>query len=296
MFAQHISYKGLGRKPCFAAKGYQVPELSDQPGRGADSAAHGDSRQHLLRIRRILERKIVPSLVLDPAQIIPAGTGRENDAGQADALVAMALQGREDQARAELRALHSAGATYEHLQLGLLANAAERLGALWDSDSVSFVDVTIATGTLQRLMHFVTIDLDKGPLPGATPRSILIFPEPGSEHTFGAAMAARFFERAGWTVYYVPDSNRAKLRDFVRNRPVDVLGLSLTRESEAQRAGSLVAELRAATRNPDLTVIAGGSALTRKPLLIDALNADAILAALSTAPGQAGRMVADRQR
>ncbi|WP_112324021.1 cobalamin B12-binding domain-containing protein [Oceanibium sediminis] len=273
-----------------------MPDFSDQPGRDATIGAPGESRRHLLRIRRILERKIVPSLALDPAQIIPTGTGGNNHEGQADALVAMALQGRIDQAKSELRALHEAGTPYEHLQLGLLATAAERLGALWETDNLSFVDVTIATGTLQRLMHFIAIDLDKGPLLAGRTRSILIFPEPGAEHTFGAATAARFFERAGWDVHYVPDSDRATLRDIVRNRPVDVLGVSLSRADHAPRAGALVAELRAASRNPDLAAIAGGSAVVRQPSLITELNVDAALAAIRTAPLQADEMVSGRQR
>lgn len=236
----------------------------------------------------------MPSLVLEPSTVIPASDARANRDGQSDVLVAMALQGREEEARAEIRALRERGLTFDQLQLGLLAPAAEKLGALWDTDSLSFVDVTVATGTLQRLMHFAAIDLFGPPFvtaPPDRPRAICLFPEPGAAHTFGAAMAARYFHQAGWTVHMSSRADPEELKAIVRRRPMDVLGLSLGRRELAGEAAALIGELRAASRNPDPLVIAGGNALTQDPGLLGVLGADAVLAALPAAPAAAEGMV-----
>jgi methylmalonyl-CoA mutase cobalamin-binding subunit len=277
-----------------------LAENSGLHGRAATSLAGDDSKRHLVRIRRILERKIVPSLLLEPSDIIPGGDIGEDRDGQSDVLVAMALQGREEQARAEMRTLQQRGLSFDQIQLGLLAPAAEKLGALWDDDSLSFVDVTIATGTLQRLMHFVSIDLFGPPFLGPTaerPRSICLFPEPGAEHTLGAAMAARYFHRAGWLVDYVSSADETALTEIVRSRPIDVLGISLGRREMVDPAASLISRVRSASINPDTVVIAGGNALTLDPSLVTQLGADAVLAALPAAPDDvAGLLRQDKRR
>lgn len=256
--------------------------------------APGDVRHHHLRIRRILERRITPSLILDPSKEIPSGGAADNGQGQSDALVAMALQGREAQARAELRALYEDGMGFDRMQLGLLAPAADKLGALWENDSLSFVDVTIATGTLQRLMHFVAIDLETMPPMGEPKRAMLMVQEPGAEHTMGASMAVRFFERAGWHVDYKPGASRSTLVELIRGRSYDVLSLSIAVEDKVAGAARLLHELRTASRNRGVITLGGGGALVRDPLLVNDLGLDAVATAVAGAPDALAQLVRAR--
>lgn len=249
--------------------------------------------RRLERLRRILERKIVPSLVIDPAVITLAGEMSAAQEDQADAMMAMALQGREMEAREDLTALARAGASFAQLQLGLLAPAADRLGKLWESDTLSYVDVTIATGTLQRLMQFVALDLHAPPLITSA-RSICLFPEPDATHIFGASMAARFFEFAGWQVHFVPDGNRERLRKIVSSQEIDVLGLSLAREDQAACANQLLDDLRRISRNRDILSIAGGGAFARAPHLVAETAADAVVAVIRAAPQELDQILLDR--
>ena len=262
-------------------------------------ASSGDDRQHLLRIRRILERRIVPSLITDGGAVIPGGHGRAGGgAGEAeliDALVAMTLQGREDEARRELAVLHEAGWTIEDLQLGLLAPAAEKLGRYWEMDSLSFVDVTVAMGMLHRLLSHAWSLLEGGRTHGAEGLTICMFPEPGAEHTFGAAMAARFFERAGWRVEFVPTASPARLRQVVTARRIDALGLSIARREMTAQAADLLAELREAARPARPVAVGGGPALRNHPDLAAVLGLDAVLCDISAAPAEVAQLV-HRQR
>jgi len=231
----------------------------------------------------------MPSLILDPSGVIPSRNAHTDREGQSDALVAMALQGREEQARSELRGMFDAGMPVEDLKIGLLAPAARKLGVLWESDSVSFVDVTIATGTLQRLMHFVALELDAPPFVSDTARSILLFPEPGAEHTFGAAMAARLFERAGWRVEFVTAADPAYLTRQVSTRHYDVLGLSLNIREKAAECRKLIETLRRASRNPEIIAIGGGPAIVREPLLVEKAGLDAVATTIARAPADLRR-------
>lgn len=249
---------------------------------------------HWPRIRRILERKIVPSLVI-PTQSVLFPTDRWHaEEGASDALAALAIQGREDQAREEMRTLAESGMSFERLQLGLLARAADKIGRLWEDDSISFVDATLAVGTLQRLMHFVALDLSKdmSALPRA--KSICLFPEPGARHIFGVAMAARFFQHAGWEVEFLPAATESAVRDILQSRHIDVIGLSINRTEAVPVCAEILSRLRKDSLNADVVTIGGGSALSRAPELIDKLPIDAILAAIEFAPKQAARLVAER--
>lgn len=144
--------------------------------------------QHHLRIRRILEGRIVPSLIQLSGESRTDVHGFGGREAMVDAMIAFALQGREDQAMSEMRALHAAGWSVAALQVDLLVPTAAKLGDLWASDILSFVDVTLAVATLQRLMHTVwdTLAAEKEPRNGLR---IAIFPDPGAEHIFGAVMA-----------------------------------------------------------------------------------------------------------
>ncbi len=245
----------------------------------------------MLRIRRILERRIMPSLILDPSGVIPSRSALSDREGQSDALVAMALQGREEQARSELKDMFDAGMPVEDLKIGLLAPAARKLGVLWESDSVSFVDVTIATGTLQRLMHFVALELDAPPLITDSARSILLFPEPGAEHTFGAAMAARLFERAGWRVDYVASADEVDLARRVAAQHYHVIGLSLNIREKAEACRALVERLRKASRNPEIVAIGGGAAIVKDPLLVEKAGLDAVATTIARVPADLRRHI-----
>ncbi|MEM9791953.1 MAG: cobalamin B12-binding domain-containing protein, partial [Pseudomonadota bacterium] len=157
-------------------------------------------------------------------------------------------------------------------------------------------DVTIATGTLQRLMHFVAIDLEDQPLLSDKRHTMLMFQEPKSEHTLGASMATRFFQRAGWHVDYIPGASQAKLIEQVKRRSYDVLALSISVTDKSRRAAKLVSALRKASRNARAITLGGGPALVRDPLLVSELGLDAVGTAVAVAPNALDRLVEAQPR
>jgi methanogenic corrinoid protein MtbC1 len=240
---------------------------------------------------RVVERHVLPRLVLRTPRLIRPERFGDGISDSVQVLTGLALEDDDGKSRDLLSRLKSDGASFGQLQIGLLTPAARRLDSLWRSDEVSFLDVTLATGNLQRLMRFVAIDLMPRRNAALRRKSILVAPAPGEAHLFGAAMAAEFFRRDGWRVHFEPTPTPAVLVDFVRSDWVDVVGLSVTGRSKVQALAETVRQVRAASLNEDLLVIAGGEALAKDPELLTVIGADAALAALEAAPTRTHRLM-----
>lgn len=242
-------------------------------------------------LRRVVERHVIPRLALRaPALVRPERFG-DGISDEVAGFTRLVLKSDCDRSRAVLHRLYEAGASFAQLQLGLLAPAAKRLDRLWRKDEVTFIDVTLATGNLLQMMRFVALDLAMaGRLP-QLPRSILIAPAPGESHGFGAAMAAEFFRRDGWSVALDPHPSADALVARISRGWTDVLGLSVVVRPDTTALRETVARARAASANPDLLVIVGGEALAADPTLVTAIGADATLATLTAAPARAHRLV-----
>ena len=242
-------------------------------------------------LRRVVERHVIPRLALRAPSVVRPERFGDGLSDEVAGLTQLALKSDNERSRTVLHRLYEAGAGFTQLQLGLLAPAAKRLDGMWRNDEVTFVDVTLAAGALQQMMRFVAIDLAVTGQQPPLSRSILVAPAPGEKHVFGAAMAAEFFRREGWTVCFEPRSTAQGLVDWVSHGWTDVLGLSIVTRPDVAALRDAVARVRAASVNPDLLVIAGGEALAVDPLLLTAVGADATLAALDAAPARAHRLV-----
>lgn len=271
-----------------ASVGASIARLPSSPPRsGADPEA--DSRNRA--ILRVVECHVLPRLALrTPAVVRPQRFGTSLSE-EVNALTGLALEADAARSHRVLRRLHDGGASFGDLQLGLLAAAARRLDRMWRDDTVSFLDVTLATGSLHQMMRFVALELaalDRRPYSG---RTILLAPAPGERHVFGAAMAAEFFRRDGWTVTFEPRPSQADLVERARGCWFDVLGLSVSLHLDAATLRATIAAIRAASLNRGLLVIAGGEALVTNPRLLTEIGGDAALAALEVAPARAHRLV-----
>jgi methanogenic corrinoid protein MtbC1 len=240
---------------------------------------------------KVVERHVLPRLVLrTPALIVPRRFG-DGLSDSVPALAEYALASDDRGSEDLLDRLRREGMSFVQLQLGLLAPTARRLNDLWMTDDVSFVDVTLAAGNLQRLMRFVALDLMPMAQPRPRRRTILVAPAPGETHVFGASMAAEFFRRDGWTVRHDPRPTSESIAATLAREWTDVLALSLTVAQNAAPLRETVQQARAASINPRLLVIVAGEAMARAPDLLDHIGADATLAALETAPARAHRLV-----
>jgi methanogenic corrinoid protein MtbC1 len=250
----------------FSVRSASRPSAKRSPPRADD--------YRLSLLHSVVETEVLPRLVLARR----AAASRAASAKLADEtaeLVRLALADDVDGAVAYIERLRAAGASAESLLLGLLTNAARRLGEFWLADRVNFMQVTIATGHLQRLLHLPALAFQTAAAIRADAASVLLIAVPGEQHTFGLSMLGEFFRRAGWHVSGGPGASVAEMLDTVRQNWTDVAALSVGSVAMLNALAPLIRRVRCASRNPRLFVMVGGPLLQLMPELAQRVGADA---------------------
>ena len=174
-----------------------------------------------------------------------------------------------------LQAVQRRGVSTVHLCVDLLSPAARRLGQWWSEDRCDFVQVTLASGWLQALLHRLTAGLPTTTVAADRPLSAVFVAAPGEQHTLGLSMVRDFFRVAGWQVHGEPVDDPQVLLALLRRLHVDLIGFTLGAERHVQALAALIADVRAASANRAIRVMVGGPLLLAQPELLQTLGADA---------------------
>ncbi|MEM8772441.1 MAG: cobalamin B12-binding domain-containing protein [Pseudomonadota bacterium] len=186
------------------------------------------------------------------------------------------LHGSATSARQHAEMLLKRGVPREDLLLGLLAEAARKLGEMWEQDLCDFTEVTIGLCRLHEIVRKNSPDKQHS-IPqssSASPR-ILLATACGDQHVFGVVIVADFFRRAGWRVSSEPGATEAELVEILAERHFDVLGLSAACGVIADDIAGEIKNLRSASSNKDLKVLVGGRLFLEDSELIEKVGADA---------------------
>lgn len=167
------------------------------------------------------------------------------------------------------------GISAEAVLLDLFAPAARQLGDMWVDDSCSFVDVTLASGRLQHLIHVVS-DRFLAPVPSRTGVGrILLSVVPGEQHSLGLIMLGEFFRREGWDLTLAPLGTASNhLMQMVTDEWFDVVALSVACDDHLPSLRCLVRDLRRNARNREVRVLVGGRIFDEEGQLAGRLGAD----------------------
>ncbi len=131
---------------------------------------------------------------------------------------------------------------------------AYEMGRLWHDDEVSFLDVTLGSGKLQRAVH--DFGLTSQHVADTEPGRVLVTTLPGEQHVLGAVIGCRLLELEGCDA----------LLDIRGNRDVDpraaagfdLVTISVTREGETQGLAKMIEALRAGSGRQHLPVLLVG--------------------------------------
>jgi methanogenic corrinoid protein MtbC1 len=197
----------------------------------------------------------------------------------AQALCAHAVQGDFRQAGQLIAAERSAGRSLVSILLELIQPAARELGRGWDSDTLSFAEVTVASGVLRRLM---AEELGRSPSSAATRAgadpapSAMFVALPGCQHRIGLGMIGAIFGLAGWRTAIADDQPlEPLLRRIVHFKPA-LLGLSLGSDFELERASEFILRVRHVSDRSNPVIMVGGPAVILRPDTAAALGADLV--------------------
>lgn len=254
------SFLHLGRRLKAAKESVRVPE-------GMDALV------------RTIEGEIIPRLMLS----------HQSAARGADVICPNALSPTEEDrtrflwvvmkesaaaSRAFVNDLIARGISRETIYLDLLTNAARRLGELWEEDLCDFTDVTIGLCRLHQVLREQSSLYDVEYAGRAQAPKILLATACADQHVFGVVMVAEFFRREGWAVWCEPAAAQAELLKLVAKEWFDVIGLSAACTTNADLIGDEITALRAASRNPDVSVLVGGRLFAERPDLVAEVGAD----------------------
>jgi methanogenic corrinoid protein MtbC1 len=211
-----------------------------------------------------------------------------------DSLTQLLLTGTQPEAAAFVQTLQGAGISSEQLFLNLLTPAARRLGVMWEEDHCDFTDVTVGVLRLANVMRLVSNAFEAETVPvQAGPRALLI-QAPGEQHGLGIAMVASFFRRAGWNVQADPLPDSRALVARVQQEWFSLVGISVACTNRAHGLAADISAIRAASRNPDIAIMVGGSIFIAQPHLAARIGADCTAADASLAVATANALVSRR--
>jgi MerR family transcriptional regulator, light-induced transcriptional regulator len=171
--------------------------------------------------------------------------------------------------------LRRRGATPDALYLGIVSQAARRLGELWDEDRCGFAEVTIGMGRLQQVLRALSPQFQMAAVRRSHSANVLLLPAPGDHHTLGLSMLAEFFQRDGWQVLGGPGCSPAAAAEIARTTWIDVAGFSVGSARLLDGLAHGIKEVRSASHNRVLPVMVGGPLFRLRPGLMARVGADA---------------------
>lgn len=114
---------------------------------------------------------------------------------------------------------------------------------------------------------------------------------PEEQHSFGLSMVAEFFRREGWDVVGVVGGASDDPAARVRKEWADVVGFSIGSEIRLEWLRQRIAEVRAASRNPDVIIMVGGPIFIINPGWVADVGADSTAMDARDAPRAAARLL-----
>jgi methanogenic corrinoid protein MtbC1 len=183
------------------------------------------------------------------------------------------------------------GIGFETLMMDVMAPAARILGKRWEDDRADFIEVTLGLWRLQELVHELASRRC-----GAQPsvmheRRILCAVAPGDDHSFGSLILEEMFRRGGWTCAGLRGATRAQLLRQVSEGWFEIIALTVSVERNSATLADLVADLRAASCNPGVSIMVGGPVFNDHASLADEIGADATASNARAALHQAELLV-----
>jgi methanogenic corrinoid protein MtbC1 len=251
--------KGLTRKDWgLAPEPFRKTHLLTLLGHPTDVEPPVEARADLLAT---IQDQIIPQLVMAhrPESEVPSecadsrGPPTEEEVAQFSRVVTS-----QDlpSALAFVQTIAAGGVSLEVILLHLIAPTARLLGTEWENDERSFTEVTLGLSMLQQVVHVL------GPsfAPGVGHRGFVVLLSPQSEqHTLGIYLLGEFLRRAGWGVQVAPSMSESDLLELVESERVEMVGLSVSNTDLLKPLARLVAAVKKASINPDITVMLGGS-------------------------------------
>lgn len=182
------------------------------------------------------------------------------------------------------------GVPLEVVYLSYIAGASRRLGKLWEDDVLSFVDVSLGTARLYRIIRGLRHSIAPIILEGRSRRPALFALAPGESHTLGIEIAADLFRRDGGDVDVCLGNSHDEILALADTRQYSVIVLA----AHSDRSVSALLQLAVALRiTQPLTPFAlAGGLLEQQPEIKAVIGAEMVITDIKTAIPELKRLIA----
>lgn len=231
---------------------------------------------HLLN--KTIEAQIIPRLLIQHCntnQTLASHNDEPISADDVKYFAELLINSSNEICMGYIKSLRLEGRSLNELYLHLIAPAARRMQCYWELDEHSFTTVTLALGRIQYIMQELSPDFrNEQNHHRSFSGKALLFAMPHSQHTMGVFMLSEFFTQAGWNIYSTPSPSEEEILDLCSKEHFDVVGISISYELQWDKLQALIPQIRRASLNSQIGIMAGGALFNAKPELMDDCVAD----------------------
>lgn len=139
--------------------------------------------------------------------------------------------------------------------------AARLIGAAWDTDRVSFSEVTIGMARLQGLIHELQSEFTADQVDPSNISTVLLIVPPGEQHTLGALIVAMGLRRRGVSVRVLFSPGLSDLSRLISTTRFDAALITVGCAERLEISTKLVKTLNSLTKGK-MRVAIGGAAVS----------------------------------
>lgn len=203
------------------------------------------------------------------------------DALEIEELCAALLSSEEHAGERIILSARREGVDTKELYLGYITGAARRLGEMWEDDSASFIEVTMASGRLYRIIRGLRHALAAGISDGREDCPVFFALVPQETHTLGIEIATDLFRREGWDVDMALDMDHDELVERSESRNYKAIVLVANSDQMMEPLTRLIVALR--ITQPLAHIVVAGNILNHHPRIADITGVDAVIDQIDTA-------------
>ena len=189
-----------------------------------------------------------------------------------------------------IAAEREAGRPAEDIYVNLLAPAARQLGDMWNSDHITFAQVTVGSGRIFGIMRSMRHMFETS-APAEEP-AVIFASVPGETHTLGVRMAADFFRTDGWNISLLIGLSHDDLLAEIAQISSRTVGLSFSGEHSLEALSQLIVALHICA--PHLSIVICGQEVEEFRAILELMGVDGIAVTMEDARAHFTRLLQDK--
>jgi methanogenic corrinoid protein MtbC1 len=178
-----------------------------------------------------------------------------------------------------IAAERAAGRPAEDIYVNFLAPAARQLGDMWESDHITFAQVTVGSGRIFAIMRSLRHMFETSARPDEP--AVIFASVPGETHTLGVRMAADFFRNDGWNISLLVGLSHEDLLAEIAEISSRMVGLSFSGEHSLEALSQLIVALHICA--PHLSIVICGHDVEEFRPILELMGVDGIAVTIEEA-------------